>query len=94
MKTTIKIFTSTNQLPKHWDTLAVENAPDNAEFKALDEAVKTQLDEFQLPSYKEYLEQEKKVKEMKQKQDSLVKANTQVRGTSVILDGPSGIMKK
>jgi hypothetical protein len=82
------------QINDRLSTLAIENAPDNAEFKALDEAVKTQLDEFQLPSYKEYLEQEKKVKEMKQKQDSLLKANTKVRGESVILDGPAGIMKK
>jgi hypothetical protein len=56
--------------------------------------VKTQLEEFQLPSYQEYLNQEKKMEEMKRKQDSLIKANSASRSTSVSLEGPSGIVKK
>ena len=82
------------QINDRLTTLALTNAPDNAEFKTLDEEVKTQLEEFQLPSYQEYLDQEKKMEEMKKKQDSLVKANNAMRSTSVSLEGPSGIVKK
>jgi hypothetical protein len=74
--------------------MAVTNAPDNADFKAINEVVKTQLEEFQLPSYQEYLEQEKKMEEMKLKQDSIIKLNNANRSTSVSLDGPTGIVKK
>jgi hypothetical protein len=82
------------QINDRLSTMAVTNAPENAEFKAKDEVVKTQLEEFQLPSYQEYLNQEKKMEEMKRKQDSLIKANSASRSTSVSLEGPSGIVKK
>jgi tetratricopeptide (TPR) repeat protein len=89
-----KDITMRVQINDRLSTLGVTNAPDNAEFKAIDEVVKTQLEEFQLPSYQEYLEQEKKMEEMKRKQDSLIKANNATRTTSVSLEGPNGIVKK
>jgi uncharacterized protein YhaN len=89
-----KDITMRVQINDRLSTLGVTNAPDNAEFKAIDEVIKTQLEEFQLPSYQEYLEQEKKMEEMKRKQDSLIKANNATRTTSVSLEGPGGIVKK
>jgi tetratricopeptide (TPR) repeat protein len=89
-----KDITMRVQINDRLSTLGVTNAPDNAEFKAIDEVIKTQLEEFQLPSYQEYLEQEKKMEEMKRKQDSLIKANNATRSTSVSLEGPGGIVKK
>jgi tetratricopeptide (TPR) repeat protein len=89
-----KDITMRVQINDRLSTLGVTNAPDNAEFKAMDEVIKTQLEEFQLPSYQEYLEQEKKMEEMKRKQDSLIKANNATRTTSVSLEGPNGIVKK
>ena len=89
-----KDITMRIQINDRLSTMAVVNAPDNADFKAIDEVVKTQLEEFQLPSYQEFLEQEKKMEEMKRKQDSLIKANNASRTTSVSLEGPTGIVKK
>ena len=89
-----KDITMRVQINDRLSTMAVTNAPDNADFKAINEVVKTQLEEFQLPSYQEYLEQEKKMEEMKRKQDSLIKANNASRTTSVSLDGPTGLVKK
>jgi hypothetical protein len=82
------------QINDRLSTMALMNAPDNADFIALDEVVRTQREEFQLPAYKEYLEQEKKMEEMKRTQDSLIKVNNAKRTTSVSLEGPSGIIKK
>jgi hypothetical protein len=89
-----KDITMRVQINDRLSTMAVTNAPDNADFKAINEVVKTQLEEFQLPSYQEYLEQEKKMEEMKLKQDSIIKLNNANRSTSVSLDGPTGIVKK
>ena len=89
-----KDITMRVQINDRLSTMAVTNAPDNADFKAIDELVNTQLEEFQLPSYQEYLDQEKKMEEMKRKQDSLIKANNANRPTSVSLEGASGIVKK
>jgi tetratricopeptide (TPR) repeat protein len=89
-----KDITMRVQINDRLSTMAVTNAPENADFKAIDEVVKTQLEEFQLPSYQEYLDQEKKMEEMKRKQDSLIKVNNASRSTSVSLEGPSGIVKK
>jgi hypothetical protein len=89
-----KDITMRVQINDRLSTLALENDPNNAEFKAIDESIQPQLQEFKVPSYKEYLEQEKKMNEMKKKQDSLIEANNKARSTSVVLDGPTGIMKK
>jgi tetratricopeptide (TPR) repeat protein len=89
-----KDITMRVQINDRLSTMAVTNSPDNADFKAINEVVKTQLEEFQLPSYQEYLEQEKKMEEMKLKQDSIIKLNNANRSTSVSLDGPTGIVKK
>jgi hypothetical protein len=89
-----KEITMRVQINDRLTTLARKNAPENTEFQTLNEEVKAQLEEFQLPSYQEYLDQEKKMEEMKKKQDSLVKANNAMRSTSVSLEGPSGIVKK
>ncbi|MFN9942428.1 MAG: hypothetical protein ACK56I_23455, partial [bacterium] len=89
-----KDITMRVQINDRLTTMALTNSPENAEFKTLDESVKTQLQEFQLPSYKEFLEQEKQMEEMKRKQDSLIKANNATRTTSVSLEGPQGIIKK
>jgi tetratricopeptide (TPR) repeat protein len=51
-----KDITMRVQINDRLSTMAVTNAPENADFKAIDEVVKTQLEEFQLPSYQEYLE--------------------------------------
>jgi hypothetical protein len=89
-----KDITMRVQINDRLSTMALSNAPENVDFKAIDDVVKSQLEEFQLPSYKEYLEQEKKMEEMKRKQDSLIKANNANRTTSVSLEGPGGIVKK
>ncbi len=89
-----KDITMRVQINDRLSTLALENDPNNADFKAIDESIQPQLQEFKVPSYKEYLEQEKKMNEMKKKQDSLIDANNKARSTSVVLDGPTGIMKK
>ena len=93
-KSLVKDITMRVQINDRLSTMALMNAPDNADFKALDEVVRTQMEEFQLPAYKEYLEQEKKMEEMKRTQDSLIKVNNAKRTTSVSLEGPSGIIKK
>jgi hypothetical protein len=93
-KSLVKDITMRVQINDRLSTMALMNAPDNADFKALDEVVRTQREEFQLPAYKEYLEQEKKMEEMKRTQDSLIKINNAKRTTSISLEGPAGIIKK
>lgn len=89
-----KDITMRVQINDRLSTLALQNDPENVDFKALDEQIKVQLGEFQLPSYQEYLDQEKEMEALKRKQDSLIKANGAARNSAVSLEGPSGIIKK
>jgi hypothetical protein len=82
------------QINDRLSTMALQKDPENAEFKALDERINLELEEFELPSYQEYLDQEKQMEEIKRTQDSLVKANNKSKTTAVSLDGPNGLTKK
>ncbi len=70
-----KEITMRIQISDRLSTMALKKDPGNAEFKALDEQIKIRLQEFELPSYEEYLEQEKEMEELKRIQDSMIKAN-------------------
>jgi len=89
-----KDITMRIQINDRLSTMALQKDPENAEFKALDERINLELEEFELPSYQEYLDQEKQMEEIKRTQDSLVKANNKSKTTAVSLDGPNGLTKK
>ncbi|MFM7234518.1 MAG: hypothetical protein ACKOZM_07995, partial [Flavobacteriales bacterium] len=88
-----KDITMRIQINDRISTMALQKDPNNAEFKSLDERIKQELEEFQLPSYQEYLDQEKEMEKIKRTQDSLVKAS-QKKTTAVSLEGPNGLIKK
>ena len=78
------------------DRLAVmarEYMPNDPYVSELTNTVNAQLEEFSLPSYEEYLKQEREMERMKRTQDSLNKAQPQ-KVQPIVLDGPKGIAPK
>lgn len=78
------------------DRLAVianQNAPNDPEIQALNEQVQQQLQEFKLPSYQEYLDQEQEMKKLKKTQDSIMGIKPKVM-PPVMVGGLKGIEKQ
>ena len=78
------------------DRLAVmarEYMPNDPYVSELTNTVNAQLEEFSLPSYEEYLKQEREMERMKRTQDSLNKAQPQ-KVQPIVLDGPKGFAPK
>jgi tetratricopeptide (TPR) repeat protein len=74
--------------------MAKEYKPEDPDVQAMSTNVQSQLEEFSLPSYEDYLEQEKEMQRMKKTQDSIKQAMQPKKSTPVVLDGPTGIQKK
>jgi hypothetical protein len=78
------------------DRLAVmarQYKPNDPYVVELSNAVNEQLEEFQLPSYENYLNQEKELERMKKTQDSLNKLQPK-KVSPIELSGPKGIQPK
>ncbi len=73
--------------------IARKFSPDDPEIQAMAEEVATQRQEFELPSYEDYLKQEEEMKRMKKTQDSIMQLQRRA-GASVSLEGPQGLVKK
>jgi tetratricopeptide (TPR) repeat protein len=73
--------------------IAKQNFPDDAEVQAILDEVALQREEFELPSYEEYLQQEQEMKRMKKTQDSIMQLQRK-QGVNVSLEGPTGIIRK
>jgi hypothetical protein len=73
--------------------IAKQNSPDDPEIQAIADEVAKQREEFELPSYEDYLKQEEEMKRMKKTQDSIMQLQRKQAG-AVSLEGPSGIVRR
>lgn len=81
------------QINDRLSVIAKQNHPDDPEIQAIVDQVTQQREEFELPSYEEYLKQEEEMKRMKKTQDSIMRIQRKQSG-NVSLEGPTGIVKQ
>ncbi len=77
------------QVSDRLSLLAKEYFPNNPEAEAMYNEVQDQLKAMQMPSYETYLEQERQMKELKRKQDSLIQSGAR-RATPPVEIGADG----
>jgi|JI6StandDraft_1071083.scaffolds.fasta_scaffold00488_6 tetratricopeptide (TPR) repeat protein len=73
--------------------MAKNYKPNDPDVQAMNTTVAEQRTEFELPSYEEYLLQEKQMNQMRKTQDSIMSLRPKAT-TPIVVDGPNGIQKK